>query len=92
MFLNASGVAGSVLYPTMGLAMAHIKDVKWAAVMARCYNDYLYGEYLSQEPERLVGRRALLPIQDIAAAARRIGTLRQGFENGRRRDPRRRFV
>ena len=47
MFLNASGVAGSVLYPTMGLAMAHIKDVKWAAVMARCYNDYLYGEYLA---------------------------------------------
>ncbi len=45
-FLDGSGVAGSVLYPTMGLAMAHIKDVKWAAVMARCYNDYLYGEYL----------------------------------------------
>ena len=30
MFLDGSGVAGSVLYPTMGLAMAHIKDVKWA--------------------------------------------------------------
>jgi len=68
MFLNASGVAGSVLYPTMGLAMAHIKDVQWASVMARCYNDYLYGEYLAQEPERLWGV-ALLPIQDVAAAA-----------------------
>ena len=68
MFLNASGVAGSVLYPTMGLAMAHIKDVQWATVMARCYNDYLYGEYLAQEPERLWGV-ALLPIQDVAAAA-----------------------
>ena len=68
MFLNASGVAGSVLYPTMGLAMAHIKDVKWATVMARCYNDYLYGEYLAQEPERLWGV-ALLPIQDVSAAA-----------------------
>jgi predicted TIM-barrel fold metal-dependent hydrolase len=67
MFLNASGVAGSVLYPTMGLAMAHIKDVQWATVMARCYNDYLYGEYLSQEPERLWGV-ALLPIQDIASS------------------------
>ena len=66
-FLDASGVAGAVLYPTMGLAMAHIKDVKWATVMARCYNDYLYGEYLSQEPERLWGV-ALLPIQDIAAS------------------------
>ncbi len=33
--------------------MAHIKDVKWAAVMARCYNDYLYGEYLEKEPQRL---------------------------------------
>jgi predicted TIM-barrel fold metal-dependent hydrolase len=66
-FLTASGIAGSVLYPTMGLAMALIKDPKWAAVMARCYNDYLYGEYLSQEPSRLWGV-ALLPIQDIAAS------------------------
>ena len=68
MFLNASGVAGSVLYPTMGLAMAHIKDVKWATVMARCYNDYLYGEYLAKEPARLWGV-ALLPIQEVSAAA-----------------------
>ena len=68
MFLDGSGVAGSVLYPTMGLAMAHIKDVKWAAVMARCYNDYLYGEYLQHEPKRLFGV-ALLPVQDISAAA-----------------------
>jgi len=50
------------------LAMAHIKDVKWAAVMARCYNDYLYGEYLRHEPLRLYGV-ALLPVQDISAAA-----------------------
>jgi predicted TIM-barrel fold metal-dependent hydrolase len=68
MFLDASGVAGSVLYPTMGLAMALIKDVQWATAMARCYNDYLYGEYLAQEPERLWGV-ALLPIQDVSAAA-----------------------
>jgi hypothetical protein len=68
MFLDRSGVAGSVLYPTMGLAMAHIKDVKWAAVMARCYNDYLYGEFLQKEPRRLWGV-ALLPVQDISAAA-----------------------
>ncbi|MDH3444483.1 MAG: amidohydrolase family protein, partial [Deltaproteobacteria bacterium] len=68
MFLDRSGVAGSVLYPTMGLAMAHIKDAKWAAVTARCYNDYLYGEYLQEEPQRLRGV-ALLPIQDIMAAA-----------------------
>jgi uncharacterized protein len=68
MFLDRSGVAGSVLYPTMGLAMVHIKDVKWAAVMARCYNDYLYGEYLQKEPQRLWGV-ALLPVQDVGAAA-----------------------
>jgi predicted TIM-barrel fold metal-dependent hydrolase len=68
MFLDGSGVAASVLYPTMGLAMAHIKDVKWAAVMARCYNDYLYGEYLAKEPWRFYGV-ALLPMQDISAAA-----------------------
>jgi len=36
LFLEHSGVAGAVLYPTMGLAMAHIRDPKWAAVMARC--------------------------------------------------------
>src|SRR5258706_3038689 len=68
MFLDGSGVAGSVLYATMGLAMAHIKDVNWAAVMARCYNDYLYGEYLQHEPNRLYGV-GLLPMQDIHAAA-----------------------
>jgi len=68
MFLDHADVAGSVLYPTMGLAMAHIKDVKWAAVMARCYNDYLFGEYLQQEPKRLYGV-ALLPVQNISAAA-----------------------
>jgi len=67
-FLDLSGVGGSVLYPTMGLAMTHIKDVKWAAAMARCYNDYLYGEYLRKEPGRLWGV-ALLPVQDMAAAS-----------------------
>lgn len=67
LFLDRSGVAGSVLYPTMGLSMALIMDVNWARVMARCYNDYLYGEYLAQEPKRLWGV-ALLPIQDIAAS------------------------
>ena len=76
MFLDGSGVAGSVLYPTMGLAMAHIKDVKWAPVMARCYNDYLYGEYLEKEPRRLWGV-ALLPVQDITAAAEDNPELRQ---------------
>jgi hypothetical protein len=35
--------------------------------MARCYNDYLHGEYLEKEPRRLWGV-ALLPIQDITAA------------------------
>jgi predicted TIM-barrel fold metal-dependent hydrolase len=67
MFLDASAVEGSVLYPTVGLAMAHVKDVKWAAAVARCYNDYLYGEYLQHEPKRLYGV-ALLPVQDIHAA------------------------
>ena len=36
--------------------------------MARCYNDYLYGKYLEKEPQRLWGV-ALLPVQDITAAA-----------------------
>ena len=67
-FLDQSGVAGAVLYPTMGLAMAHIKDAKWAGVMARCYNNYLYAEYLEKEPHRLWGV-ALLPLQDVGAAA-----------------------
>ena len=35
--------------------------------MARCYNNYLYGEYLEKEPHRLWGV-ALLPIQDVGAA------------------------
>lgn len=66
-FLEASGVEASVLYPTVGLAMAHVKDVKWAAAVACAYNDFLYGEYLQHEPKRLLGV-ALLPMQNLGAA------------------------
>lgn len=67
-FLEASGVSGSVLYPTVGLSIALVKDPRWAVALARGYNSYLYKEYLEREPNRLWGV-ALLPIQDIGAAA-----------------------
>ena len=91
MFLDGSGVAGSVLYPTMGLAMAHIKDVKWAAVMARCYNDYLYGEYLEKEPRASLGCRAVARSRHHGGGGR-IGTLRQGFRKWWRGYPRGWFI
>jgi len=67
-FFAASGVSGSVLYPTVGLSIGLVKDPNWAIVLARGYNNYLYGEYLQNDPERLWGI-ALLPIQDVGAAA-----------------------
>jgi len=83
-FLDQSGVAGAVLYPTMGLAMALIKDAKWAG----------NGALLQQLSLRRISRKGAAPAmgRSLAAASgrrrsrRRVGTLCQGIENDRRSD------
>lgn len=66
-FLDTAGIAGSVLYPTAGLAFALCRDREWARDLARAYNRFVHDAYLRQNPNlRAV---ALLPVQDPPAAA-----------------------
>src|SRR6185312_3632932 len=64
-------VDASVLYPTAGLGYGLIKDAEWAGVLARGYNNFLHGEYLSASPAKLKGM-ALIPLQDPGAAVREL--------------------
>ena len=60
------GIDQSVLYPTMLLALASLKDAEFAAVQARVYNDWL-AEYCSADRNRLFGVAAV-PQQDLKRA------------------------
>lgn len=70
-FLGEASVEASVLYPTAGLGYGLIKDAEWAGVLARGYNNFLHGEYLSASPAKLKGV-ALIPLQDPGAAVREL--------------------
>ena len=69
-FLEDSGIAASVIYPTAGLGYGFLKDKEWARELARGYNNFLYGRYLEESP-RLKGV-ALIPVQDPPSAAREL--------------------
>jgi predicted TIM-barrel fold metal-dependent hydrolase len=66
-FLDKTGIAWTVLYPTAGLAVGRIMAVDWAVIACKAYNTWLYEEFLNRNP-RLKGV-ALLPFQDTDAAA-----------------------
>jgi uncharacterized protein len=66
-FLDECGVDQTVLYPTLGLGHGLIQDTEWAVALASAYNDWLHGHFLEQSP-RFKGV-ALLPVQDVEAAA-----------------------
>src|SRR5713101_7102083 len=65
--LDSGGMALAVLYPTLGLFNAFLRDAEWAVVLCRAYNAMFYKEVTSVSP-RLKGV-ALLPLQDPQAAA-----------------------
>src|SRR5262245_60855555 len=65
--LDEGGMAMAVLFPTLGLFNAFLRDAEWAVVLCRAYNTMLYKEITSVSP-RLQGV-ALLPLQDPQAAA-----------------------
>jgi predicted TIM-barrel fold metal-dependent hydrolase len=60
----------SVLYPTLLLGVQGIRDVAFAALQCRVYNDWL-SDHVGQAPGRLFGV-AIVPQQDIEEAAREI--------------------
>ena len=67
-FLDDTGVAASVLFPTAGLGFALIEDPDWAAALAHGYNNWLHDRFLRHDPGRLKGM-ALIPVQDPVRAA-----------------------
>ncbi len=58
---------GTVLYPTAGMALGHIKDKPWSIELSRAYNNWLNDKFLKHSP-RLKGM-ALIPTVDPVAAA-----------------------
>lgn len=68
--MDTEHIDQSVLYPTMLLALASLKDPGFAAVQARVYNNWL-AEYCKTNPNRLFGVAAL-PQQDLKASAKEV--------------------
>jgi predicted TIM-barrel fold metal-dependent hydrolase len=66
-FLDKTGIARTILYPTAGLSSGRFVDAGWAIAACGAYNNWLCEKFLSRNP-RLQGM-ALLPIQDADAAA-----------------------
>src|SRR5690606_6346021 len=49
-FLDAAGIASTVLYPTAGLATGLIRDPDWAVALCRAYDDWLAARFLAESP------------------------------------------
>jgi predicted TIM-barrel fold metal-dependent hydrolase len=65
-FRANANIEYSVLYPSRGLSMGNISLPRWAIVVARAYNNWLYENYLKPDPH-LKGM-ALVPLQDVPSA------------------------
>ena len=65
-FLDETGIACSVLYPTLGLSVGRLVAEHWAIAACRAYNTWLYEKFTSKSS--LLKGMALLPIQDVEAA------------------------
>lgn len=76
--LEREGITQTAIYPTAGLGVGFIQDPEWAVVACRAYNDMLADRY-TQYNARL-GGVALLPIQDVAEAARELRRCVEGHK------------
>jgi uncharacterized protein len=69
-FMEATGIEGTVLYPTWGLACGKIIDPYWAVAATHAYNDWLYEDYLRRDKRfNAVG---LLPMQNPETAVKEL--------------------
>jgi predicted TIM-barrel fold metal-dependent hydrolase len=66
-FLDETEIDWTAVYPTAGLAVGRIIAEDWAIAACRAYNNWLHEKFISKN-SRLKGM-ALLPIQDVEAAA-----------------------
>ena len=64
--LNTEGLAASVLYPTIGLLYAGIRDPELAAVTCNAYNQWVT-DFCKVAPKRLYGV-GTVPLQDVGLA------------------------
>jgi predicted TIM-barrel fold metal-dependent hydrolase len=64
--LDTDGIDAQVVYGSLGLALSTIRDVDFAAALARALNNY-YAEFCDTAPSRLAAMAAL-PAQDVAAS------------------------
>jgi predicted TIM-barrel fold metal-dependent hydrolase len=61
--MDRQGVVQSVLFPTMGLALAGLANTEVQVALCRAYNDWL-AEFCCAEPKRLIGV-SLVPQNDL---------------------------
>lgn len=80
--LDHAGVEQAVLYPSMGLSAGFVQEPELAVVLCRAYNSYVSEEYGKVSPR--LRPMALLPLQDIAAAAQELrrGVVELGMPGG----------
>jgi predicted TIM-barrel fold metal-dependent hydrolase len=65
-FLDKTGIAWTVLYPSGGLAVGRIVSWEWAVAACQAYNNWLYEKFLNNS-SRIKGM-ALIPIQNVDRA------------------------
>ncbi|HEX2572695.1 MAG TPA: amidohydrolase family protein [Polyangia bacterium] len=65
--LTVDGVAGAVLYPSVGLGAYQVVPSWLFTPIARTYNDWLLREFCAHAPDRLKGA-AMINVDDIDAA------------------------
>jgi predicted TIM-barrel fold metal-dependent hydrolase len=68
--MDAIGLDGTVLHPTLGLNIGQVRDPEWAVIVARGYNNWLYDKFLRASP-RLHGL-AVLSIQNPPEAVKEL--------------------
>jgi len=68
--MDLEGIDIAVLFPTLGMFLGGIKDIKLAAETSSAYNNWL-ADYCSANPRRLKGY-AHIPLQDVRSAIREL--------------------
>jgi predicted TIM-barrel fold metal-dependent hydrolase len=76
--MDTDGISSAIVYPTMLLGIAGVRDAEFAAAQCRAYNEWL-SDHVTDGDGRLFGV-AIVPQQDIERAAEEIR--RVGKKNG----------
>lgn len=74
--MDRQGVEQSVLFPTLGLALAGLDSTEIQTALCRAYNDWL-AAFCSSDPERLIGV-CVVPQNDLACC---LAETRRAIEN-----------